>query len=292
MIVIRKILLWLRIVRPQTLFASLCPVLVGLIVVAQAGVHPDEPGAVATVLCALALQVLSNLINDLYDYRRGADKAGRKGFRRALAEGEVSEKQMKVACYITLAIALLLGLYLVLRGGWVILMVGLSALLFAWLYTATSHSLSYLGIADIFVWLYYGVVATMGTIWLQLPYDEGCYGLLRQGFWAGSVCGLVSMSVLMINNLRDMEDDHKAGKHTLPVRIGKHPCEWVMLVTMVLAVGCAYMAFGGWVAGLMVLPLGGLWWMVRHAVAEQYNPCLLATGLINALYVLLAAVVG
>lgn len=147
-------MIWFRIIRPQTLFASLVPVLVGLKV---CGVC-HWPVAVATAACALLLQILSNLINDYYDFLRGTDKAGRAGFKRALAEGEVSEKAMRNACFITAALACAVGLYLVIIGGWVILAIGLSALLFAWLYTATSHSLSYLGIADIFVFLYYGVI--------------------------------------------------------------------------------------------------------------------------------------
>ena len=148
----KNVLLWFRIVRPQTLFASLCPVVVALLTMGE----PVGSWTVAwmTIVCALGLQVLSNLINDYYDFVRGTDKKGRAGFKRALAEGEVSEKQMRRACLLTLAICIITGLYLVLTGGWVILAIGVTALIFAWLYTATSHSLSYLGIADIFVFLY------------------------------------------------------------------------------------------------------------------------------------------
>lgn len=290
--IFNKVLLWFRIIRPQTLFASLCPVLIGLLVVVRSGAVLRGGVALLTVLCALALQVLSNLINDLYDYRRGTDRAGRRGFRRALAEGEVSERQMRRACVLTGVLAVCMGFSLVCVGGWPVLLIGLTALLFAWLYTATSHSLSYLGIADVFVYLYYGVVATMGTIWLQLPCLSSASAPLTRGFWAGSVCGLISMGVLMINNLRDREDDRLTGKRTLPVRLGKHVCEWLMLAWLALAVGCAVVAFGGWVAGVLAVLLALLWWQVRHAVDQQYNLCLMATGLINALYVVLATVLG
>ena len=88
----KRLFLWLRIIRPQTLFASLCPVLVGLMVAHFYIGYLSVPTALATVLCALALQILSNLINDYYDYKRGTDKQGRVGFKRALAEGTVTEK--------------------------------------------------------------------------------------------------------------------------------------------------------------------------------------------------------
>lgn len=176
----KQIVLWLRIIRPQTLFASLCPVLVGLMVA-----HTLIPlssslmflTALLTLLCALALQILSNLINDYYDYKRGTDKQGRVGFKRALAEGLVSEREMLAACLVALSVSLVLGAVLCYIGGWVIVAIGITAILFAWLYTATPYSLSYLGIADIFVFLYYGVIATWGTVWLQyksagIPFDS------------------------------------------------------------------------------------------------------------------------
>lgn len=277
------LLLWLRITRPQTLFASLCPVLVGLLVVAKSGSDIASATAAVTAISALALQVLSNLINDYYDFLRGTDRKGRKGFKRALAEGEVTPRQMLAACCICAAIALLTGIYLVVVGGWPIVIIGITALLFAWLYTATNHSLSYLGIADIFVYLYYGIIATMGTVWLQ---TLDC-ALLRQAFWAGSVCGICSMCVLIINNLRDIDDDRRANKRTFPVRFGKRAAEWGMLLLIVLAPICAYMAFGSWITACIAVPLLMLFGAVRRAQGAQYNRCLLLAGLCNTIYVVL-----
>lgn len=290
---LKKILLWLRIVRPQTLFASLIPVLVGWLVAHRSGLPAKAflplPGSASltgplTVFCALSLQILSNLINDYYDYLRGTDKAGRAGFKRALAEGEVTQRQMRTACLTALACALLSGAYLVLAGGWPILLIGISAILFAWLYTATSHSLSYLGIADLFVFLYYGVVASAGTFWLQTQVFSVA------AFHAGAVCGLISMCVLMINNLRDMEGDRLAGKKTLPVRIGKRAAEGMMLAEVLLMPFFAYLAFG-WSPAMLVGIAGlGLFAAVRKAQGTGYNRCLLATGLVNLLYFLLCLV--
>ena len=283
----KKILLWLRIIRPQTLPASLCPVIVGL-VCSPAAIH--WPVACTTLLCALGLQILSNLINDYYDFRRGTDRKARIGFRRALAEGEVTERQMLIAIDICVTITLALGFALILCGGWPILLIGLTALLFAWLYTATSHSLSYLGIADIFVWLYYGVVASTGTTWLQLSMTHTAdvqWTSFASSFWAGSVCGLISMLVLMINNLRDLDGDRETGKRTLPVRIGKRPCEILMLLIILFALACAYEAFSiSWVL-LFALPLLVLWTAVLHAEGKAYNICLLGAGLCNLCYVFL-----
>lgn len=280
-----KILLWLRIIRPQTLFASLVPVLVGLII--APGSQPSGTfelnalTAVITVICALSLQILSNLINDYYDFIRGSDKAGRAGFKRALAEGEVSVEQMRRACFITLAVALITGLYLVIEGSWPILLAGVTAIVFAWLYTATSHSLSYLGIADIFVFLYYGVIASCGTTYLQT------HTFCLTSFHAGAVCGLISMCVLMINNLRDIESDRAAGKRTLPVRLGKHGAEAVMAVEVLLMPLFAYLAFGFSIPMLIGPAAIILFVAVLKARGAQYNKCLLCTGLMNVLYYIL-----
>lgn len=282
-----RILLWLRIIRPQTLFASLVPVLVGLII--APGSQPSGTfemnalTAVITVICALSLQILSNLINDYYDFIRGSDKAGRAGFKRALAEGEVSVEQMRRACFITLAVALITGLYLVIAGGWPILLAGVTAIIFAWLYTATSHSLSYLGIADIFVFLYYGVIASCGTTYLQT------HTFCLTSFHAGAVCGLISMCVLMINNLRDIESDRAAGKRTLPVRLGKHGAEAVMAVEVLLMPLFAYLAFGFSIPMLIGPAAIILFAAVLKAKGAQYNKCLLCTGLMNVLYYILIA---
>lgn len=278
----KKVLLWFRIVRPQTLFASLCPVIVALLTMNETVVSWTI--AWVTIVCALGLQILSNLINDYYDFVRGTDKKGRAGFKRALAEGEVSENQMRRACLVTLAICIISGLYLVANGGWVILAIGVTALLFAWLYTATSHSLSYLGIADIFVFLYYGVIASSGTYFLQTG------GFSWEVFFAGAVCGLISMCVLLINNLRDMDDDRLAGKRTLPVRFGKKAGEGLMLVVVLLMPVMAYLAFGFNLPMLVIVPGLCLFVAVTKAKGVTFNKLLMSAGLINVFYVLLVVV--
>lgn len=272
-------LLWFRIIRPQTLFASLCPVVVALLTMTEP--VSSWSVAIATIVCALALQILSNLINDYYDFKRGTDQKGRAGFKRALAEGEVTERQMRGACLITLGICLLCGSYLIWAGGWAILCIGITAILFAWLYTATSHSLSYLGVADIFVFLYYGVIASAGTYYLQ----TGQFSW--HVFYAGGVCGLISMCVLLINNLRDMESDRLVGKRTLPVRFGRKAGLGLMLLVVVLMPVFAYLAFHSLLPTLVLLPALLLWRAVRMAQGTTFNRCLMCAGLINVLYTIL-----
>ncbi len=278
----KKFWLWFRITRPQTLSASLCPVLAALL--AMPSQVQSWLTATLTLVCALALQILSNLINDYYDFLRGTDKKGRAGFKRALAEGEVSRRQMLAACLIAAGISVACGLYLVIVGGWVILAIGLSALLFAWLYTATSHSLSYLGIADIFVFLYYGVIAASGTYYLQ----SGEFSWIV--WWAGAVSGLISMCVLLINNLRDIDTDRLVGKRTIPVRFGRSAALILMLIVVMLMPVMAYQAFGWSITMVVVVPALALFVATTRAKGTTFNKLLMCAGLINILYVLLIAV--
>ena len=292
-------MLWLRIIRPQTLFASVCPVLVGWLSCRHNLTNADGKVILVfalTLISALSLQILSNLINDYYDFVRGTDKQGRVGFKRALAEGEVTTKQMRTACLISLAVAILTGCCLVYVGGWVILVVGLTAILFAWLYTATNHSLSYLGIADIFVFLYYGVIASCGTAWLLLKAADvvidrqSFISILSVPFYAGAVCGLISMIVLAVNNIRDIESDRKAGKRTFPVRFGKTAALVALAVIVILQPLFAWLAFGVSPAMLIFVPSALLFWKILLSEGAEYNKCLLGAGIVNLCYVLLVAI--
>ncbi len=287
----KQVVLWLRIIRPQTLFASLCPVLVGLMVAHKLIDCSSSFAcltAVLTAMCALALQVLSNLINDYYDYKRGTDKQGRVGFKRALAEGTVTERAMRWACLVCLAVSIVLGAVLCLTGGWTIVVIGITAILFAWLYTATPYSLSYLGIADVFVFLYYGVIATWGTVWLQFKAagQELDFGETMP-VYAGAVCGLISMCVLFINNIRDVDDDRVVGKRTLPVRFGKPAALGMLGVVVALMPMFAWLAFGLSWAVAVVVPAVLMYGKVLRAKGAEYNLCLLLAGIVNLIYVVL-----
>ena len=311
-----QIKLWWSVIRPKTLFASLCPVVAGILLCSTANTACSTLSSqidtcntqhiayyilcAILLICSVSLQVLSNLINDYYDYKKGADKKGRIGFKRALAEGLVSEKQMLKAIKITLAIALLTGLFLVIKGGLPILLIGITAILFAWLYTATHFSLSYLGIADIFCFLYYGIFAVAGTFYLcSIEHGEWrisntentAYDVLHTtSIWCvGAVCGLISMTVLMINNLRDTDDDRIAGKKTLPVRFGKKTCEYMLLIYSLLMLILTFTAFGLSFTNLIFIPAFMLYQQVASAQGKEYNKCLFKAGKLNLFFVLLLA---
>ncbi len=288
---------WLKIIRPQSLFASMCPVVVAwMMVVAPsplgAGWNSDIVTGIITILCALSLQILSNLINDYYDYVRGADKENRVGFHRPLADGSATLRQMRNACLITLVVSVALGAYLIWVGGWIILLIGLLSIFFAWLYTATSYSLSYLGIADVFVLLFYGLIAGWGTAWLLMGENllSASNHFMLRLLAATAVNGLWSMCVLMTNNLRDMEDDEAVGKRTFPVRFGKRAGEIMMGIVVALMPIMAYMATGSWVATLVLIPGLVVYTMTLRAKGTDYNNCLVAAGLSNVVYTILMAI--
>ncbi len=200
---------------------------------------------------------------------------------------------MLTACHIALGVAVVTGAVLCYTGGWLILLIGVTSILFAWLYTATTHSLSYLGIADIFVFLYYGIIATAGTTYLQYKAVGMNVNMstmtyqLSTSLYAGAVCGLISMCVLAINNIRDIDDDRKAGKRTIPVRLGKKTALVVVGIIVVLMPLFAYLAFGVSWAMLVILPAGWVYYRVLKAKGAEYNNCLMMAGMTNLCYTLL-----
>lgn len=275
-----KLVLWLQITRPGTLAAALSPVLIGLITVAY--IHPIHLFvAFTTLIAALSLQIASNFINDYYDYKKGTDKAGRIGFKRALAENLVSIGQMKLAIYIDLFIAVLCGIYLVYVGGIPILLIGIFAILFAWLYTATSYSLSYLGIADLFVFVFFGPVAVGGTYYLQTGYWS------LDSMLVGCICGFISMAVLTVNNLRDRKSDAESGKKSLIVRYGKKFGELEYLILYLLAIPCLYFTQHARFSYLITIVGIFLYTKLKKAKGKEYNKMLVITGLSNVVFLLL-----
>ena len=272
----QKIKLWFGVCRPYSLFISVSPVIAGLLAF---GHVLDIPSAVVTLLCAMSLQVFSNLVNDYYDFVRGCDKAGRSGPQRPLAEGIVNEKQMRTACIIALSVALLLGDYLVWVGGWVILLVGVLSALFAWLYTATRFSLAYLGIADIICFLFYGPVASAGTVFLQ------CHEFSLAAFYAGCACGCIAVCVLASNNIRDIEDDRAVGKRTFPVRFGRVAALVGVALSLLASVVFAVLGFGTLWLLVLLVPAVVLFVLLVKAEGKKYNKCLFRFVLLDALYV-------
>ncbi len=271
---------WFFIIRPATLFATLSPVLAGLYL-AQKESFVYWPIAIITLCSALSIQIISNLVNDYFDYKKGSDSKERLGPVRAISKGLVTPKEMKYAIAIAMGIAMISGFGLVVYGGIPIILIGVSALCFAWLYTATPLSLSYLGIADLFVFTYFGPVATAGTFYLQTGQ------LSTTSLLAGAGCGLISMAVLTVNNIRDYQQDKKNGKKTIIVRLGRRFGILYYAITILLpGVILLYIGSSSALSLLFFLPALVLFGLFTRSTGKAYNRVLALTGLLNLIYLL------
>lgn len=213
--------------RPKTLLAAFVPVLVGTSL-ALAENKLNALASTVALICALLIQVGTNFTNDLYDYLKGADTKKRVGPLRVLNEGLVSPAQMKLAIAISFGFAFLLGLYLVHLGGIVILLIGIISIVAGLAYTAGPFPLAYNGLGEIFVFLFFGVVGTCGTYFV----NAGTVSL--NALFASFPVGALITNILVVNNFRDIETDKIAGKNTLAVLLGKKFSfvEYVSLVAL------------------------------------------------------------
>jgi 1,4-dihydroxy-2-naphthoate octaprenyltransferase len=202
--------------RPKTLPAALAPVLVGTAVAYGVGGFRAGP-ALAAALGALLLQVGSNLANDVYDFERGADREGRTGPLRVTQAGLLSPGQVRAGMAVVFGAAILVGLYLTAVAGWPVIVIGLSAIAAAIAYTGGPYPLGYNGLGELFVLLFFGFAAVCGTAFVQAGYVP------TQAWPAGFAAGCLTTAILVVNNVRDIEQDRISGKRTLPVRFGR---EW------------------------------------------------------------------
>ncbi len=223
-----KVHVWLLASRPQTLPAALGPVLVGLGVGLAQGAF-DVIAAVACVAVALLLQIAANLSNDLFDHRSGADSTDRVGPTRAAASGLLSERELAIGTAVVLLLAACCGLLLVAIGGPVMLVLGALAIVAAVAYTGGPFPYGYRGLGEVAVFCFFGVVAVAGTAYLQ----TGTWSTL--GFGASIPVGLLVTAILVVNNLRDIGPDTRAGKRTLAVMFGERFARWEYLAMMVIA---------------------------------------------------------
>jgi len=224
-----KTKIWLQAIRPKTLSASVVPVYVGACMVKGfSGMFSFT--LVIILLTALAIQITCNLVNDLFDYRLGADNHNRKGPTRVMQAGLVNSDEIEKAIVISTIIALILGYYLVKLGGLPILVIGLLSILFAFTYTAGKLPLAYLGLGDIFVLIFFGPVAVGGTV--HLMGGEINTAVILNGL----ALGAISSAILTVNNLRDLETDALANKKTLVVRFGKFFAKWQYTALLLIPV--------------------------------------------------------
>lgn len=243
---------WLAAIRPRTLPAAVVPVAVGL-AAASRSVALDVPVAVATLAAALLIQIGTNLANDYYDFLSGADAEDRLGPTRVTQAGLVSPGAVRTATIAVLGAAGAIGLWLVTVGGWPILAVGVLSLVCAIAYTGGPFPLAHHGLGDLFVFLFFGLVAVNGTAFLQTGVLEPVSAL------AAVPVGCLATAILVVNNLRDAVTDARAGKRTLAVRIGPRAtrAEYGLLVGLafVALVPLALVAGAAVLAALLALPL-------------------------------------
>lgn len=207
---------WILAARPKTLFAGACPVAIGISLAYLDSRSVDWTLAIATLLGALAIQIGTNFCNDYFDFFQGADTEERKGPTRAVQAGLISPNGMLTATVLTFSFAIACSVYLASAAGWVFLFIGVMGVLFGVLYTAGRYSLAYLGLGDIFVLIFFGPVAVAGSHFVQT------LTLSNRAIAAGFAPGFIAVGLLVINNLRDVREDRKAGKKTLAVRFGSN----------------------------------------------------------------------
>lgn len=224
----KKIKIWIEAARPQTLAAAFVPVLAGTSLAYRDNVL-DFSISIITLACAFLIQIGTNFANDYYDFQKGADRDDRIGFQRATATGLISSSQMKWATVITMLLAFLLGIYLVWHAGWPVLLIGTASLLFGVLYTGGPFPLAYNGLGDVFVFIFFGIIAVMGT------YYVNAISWSVESFWLSLSIGALSTNILVVNNLRDIHQDASAGKNTLGVLLGESFLKWEYLIMLLLA---------------------------------------------------------
>jgi len=206
--------IWLMAARPRTLPAAVAPVLVGTSLAIRYGTF-HALAFIAALLGAMAIQIGTNLSNDYSDARRGADTDERIGPVRVTAGGLVPPRQVLIATYLTFAAAVLCGVYLIAIAGWALLAVGAASILAGVLYTGGPRPYGYAGLGEVFVFLFFGIVAVSGSYFVQrraLPW---------QAFVLAVPVGLLIAAILVVNNVRDIDTDRRAGKRTLAVRLGR-----------------------------------------------------------------------
>jgi 1,4-dihydroxy-2-naphthoate polyprenyltransferase len=274
--------------RVRTLPAAVAPVLVGTSLALGAG-HFHPLAFVAALLGAIFIQVGTNLSNDYSDARRGADSEDRLGPVRVTAGGLVPPSQVLVATYVTFGLAVGCGVYLVAVAGWELLAVGAASILAGVLYTGGPRPYGYEGLGELFVFLFFGIVAVTGSYFVQVQ------ELPWQAFVCSVPVGLLASAILVVNNVRDLDTDRRAGKRTLAVRLGR-PRTRLLYTAMVM--GAFIAAPLPWAFGSMTGWLLLTWLAIPLAVpvvktvrartdGPSLNGALAKTGAVQLIFCLL-----
>lgn len=249
--------LWLVAARPRTLPASVAPVLVGTALAVSEGVL--RPLAFACALIgSIFIQIGTNLANDYSDARRGADSEDRLGPVRVTAGGLLPPRRVLVGVYLAFGVAVAVGAYLVAITGPELLIVGVASILAGVLYTGGPRPYGYAGLGELFVFLFFGVVAVVGSYYVQTE---------RLGWEALGLSvpvGLLAAAIIVVNNVRDIDTDRRAGKHTLAVKLGRSRTRALYAAMLALAFG--------WTALVAALSAGGAWLLLTLLAAPLAVP--------------------
>lgn len=219
---------WMLAIRPRTLPAAAAGIVMGAALAWRDGFFRLDASLVC-LFTALLLQIGSNLANDVFDFERGTDTAERLGPTRVTQAGMLTPRQVKAGMAVVFGLSAVLGLYLAWLGGWVIIVMGIAAILSAIAYTGGPFPLGYHGLGDIFVFIFFGLASVAGTYYIQA-------GAVTPAVWLMTVPpGLIVTAILVVNNLRDLDHDRKAGKHTLAVRLGEEGTKIQYIACMAIA---------------------------------------------------------
>lgn len=232
---------WLEASRPKTLPAAIIPVMVGTALAFAHG-GADLGKAAICLLFSLLVQIGTNFANDYFDFVQGADTAARVGPRRAVAAGLIAPGAMLTATWLVLGMAFAVGLLLVREGGWVLLPVGVVSILCAIAYTGGPFPLGYNGLGDVFVFIFFGLVAVGATFYVQAG------AVTPDVISCAAAVGLLAANILVANNYRDVETDAQACKKTLVVRFGRRFAVWQYALSNLVALLCppALLLAGGY----------------------------------------------
>jgi 1,4-dihydroxy-2-naphthoate octaprenyltransferase len=289
---------WVMAARPQTLPAAAAPVVVGSALAVHESVFRPLP-ALAALLGAALIQVGTNFANDYYDAIQGADTDDREGFTRVTQSGLIAPDRVRQATYLTFALAVLVGAYLVYVGGVPILLVGIASVVSGLAYTGGPYPLGYHGLGDVFVFVFFGVVAVTGTFYVQAAaVASGAFPLWIQpgtipqvAVVASLPVAAISTDILVVNNVRDLETDRRTGKNTLAVRLGYRfsRVQFVGLLLIAYAVPVWFWLTGrspAVLAPLLTLPYAAsvARTVLTRTDGDALNPALEATGKLLAAY--------
>ena len=244
--------IWFFAARPKTLPAAVIPVIVGSSIAWRDG-WLNWSAVGWCMVFSLLVQIGTNLSNDYFDYMKGADGPDREGPKRAVSSGQITPAVMLRAFVIVFALAFISGLNLITFQGWEMLPIGVLSILFGFAYTGGPYPLAYHGLGDFFVFVFFGLVAVMGSYYVQ----AGELNLLP--FLGAIPIGLLATNILVVNNYRDAETDRKAHKRTLVVLLGKRASRWQytfsILISFLICVILAYLGYGSWILlPLLLLP--------------------------------------